>query len=205
MATLAEFLPHLLPLVPGCPQPLAETTLRGVLLDFCSFAPVVQELLEPIDVVAGQAEYDIDLLYGVNVTQVLEAYYLNAPVAVIRREDDQRAPGSAPYALRQAAGNTFTLLPTPGTDAAAALVLRVATRPSHLAGSVDDLLLHDYGYELGCGAAARLQLIPGQPFSDPQLAVINQGIYTAARTNARIRADASFGRSSNRVQPRQFI
>jgi hypothetical protein len=205
MATLAEFLPHLLPLVPGCPQPLAELTLRGVLLDFCTVAPVVQQVLDPLDVVAGQAQYDIDLLYGVNVSQVLEAYYQNAPVSVIRRDDDQRQPGSAPYALRQAADNSFTLVPTPTTDAPAALVLRVATRPSRLATSVDDLLLNDYGYEIGCGAAARLQLTPGQPFTNPQLAVINQTIYNVARTNARIRAEASYGRSANRVQPRRFI
>lgn len=205
MATLAEFLPHLLPLVPGCPQPLAELTLRGVLLDFCTHAPVVQQVLDPVDVVAGQAQYDFDLLYGVNVTEVLEAYYQNAPVSILRRDSDQREPGTAPYALRQASDNTFTLVPTPMTDAPAALVLRVATRPSRLAGSVDDLLLNDYGYEIGCGAAARLQLTPGQPFTNPQLAIINQQIYTQARTTARIRAEAAFGRSANRVQPRRFI
>lgn len=203
MAHLVDFAPFVAPLVPGCPAPLQEMTVRAVCMDFCSFAPVVQQVLDPIDVNAGQAQYDIDLLYGSNVTTILEAYWQGRRMQVIRRDDDLRESG-APFALRQAADNTFLLLPTPTHDVPGAIVLRVATRPSSMATSVDDILLADYGYEIGCGAAARLMLMPGQAYTNPQAGAAYQAIYTVARTNARIRAEASFGQASNRVRPRPF-
>jgi hypothetical protein len=204
MATLAEFMPHVLPLVPGCPTPLAELTLRGVLLDFCTTAPVVQQVLDPVDVYADQDLYDIDLPFGTNVTVVLEAYWQGRRMQVIRSADEARSDLNAPYALRQASDNTFQLIPAPTTDAPGAIVLRVATRPARAATTVDDLLLADYGYEIGAGTAARLLLMPGQLFSNPQLAPAYQALYIAARTNARIRAEASFGMAPLRVRARPF-
>jgi hypothetical protein len=205
MASLAEFMPHVLPLVPGCPEPLAEMTLRGVLIDFCTFAPVAQEVLDPIDVIAGQPQYDIDLLYGVNATVILEAYFQGQRMQVIHNDDDERGREAAPFVLRQAADNTFTLYPTPTETLPGAITLRVATRPSPMASQISDVLLADYGYEIGCGTAARLMLIPNQPFSNPALAPTYQAIYVAARTNARIRAESSFGMAQIRVRPRPFI
>lgn len=205
MAQLADFLLHLLPLVPGCPTPLAEAIVRAVAIDFCTYAPVVQERLDPVDLVAGQAQYDIDLPYGVNVTLVIEATYHGREMQVLRGRDDQRERLTAPYALRQAADNTILLLPTPTQDEPGALHLCVATRPAGMASTVDDLLLLDYGYEIGCGAAARLFFMPGQSYSNPQLAPAYQTIYTMARTTARIRAEAGFGNGGMRVRPRAFI
>jgi hypothetical protein len=204
MASLADFMPYVLPLVPGCPQPLAELTLRGVAQDFCTYAPVAQQELDPVDLIAGQAQYDLDLVFGVNVTVILEARYEGQRMQVLRNTDDVRDGWEAPLALRQAADNTFTVYPTPTQDYPGALVLRVATRPAASTSTLDPVLLDDYGYEIGCGTAARLMLMPGQLFSNPQLAPTYQAIYIAARTNARIRAEAGFGLSSNRVRPRPF-
>jgi hypothetical protein len=205
MAHLADFMPYILPLVPGCPAPLAEMTLRGVAIDFCTYAPVAQQVLDPVDVYAGQAQYDIDVPYGANVTLILEAYYDGQRMQVIRQDDDVREGGTAPFALRQAADNTFTLYPTPTVDQDGVIVLRVATRPTMLAATLDDVLLADYAYEIGSGAVARLMLMPNQLFSNPQLAPTYQTIYVVGRTNARIRAEAGFGMSGNRVRPRSFM
>lgn len=205
MASLADFMPHILPLVPGCPEPLAEMTLRGVLIDFCTFAPVAQEVLDPIDVIAGQPQYDIDLLFGVNATMILEAYYQGERMQVIHNNDDERGREAAPFVLRQAADNTFTLYPTPTETVPGALELRVATRPSSLATQVSDLLLADYGYEIGCGTAARLMLMPNQLFSNPALAPTYQTIYVNGRTNARVRAESAFGMAQMRARPRVFM
>jgi hypothetical protein len=205
MANLAEFMPYILPLVPGCPAPLAEMTLRGAAIDFCTYAPVVQQVLDPLDLYAGQAQYDIDVPYGVNVTVILEAYYDGRRMQVLRQDDDVREGGFAPFALRQAADNTFTVYPTPLIDESAVIILRVATRPTMLASSLDDVLLADYAYEIGAGAAARLMLMPNQLFSNPQLAPTYQTIYVLSRTNARIRAESGFGLSGNRARPRRFM
>ena len=217
MATLAEFMPYILPLVSGCPQPLAEQTLRQVAIEFCMHAPIVQETLDPIDVNVGQLEYDIDTAFGTNVTIVLQALYNGLRMGAFRLGDaahiDARYSDSgfydaqaiaAPYRYRQSAGNSFTLDRMPTLAAPGAIVMVVATRPTYNANSLADVLLQDYGYEIGAGTAARLMLMPNQLFSAPQLAASYQSIYMQGRTNSRIRADASFGRASTRVQPRPF-
>lgn len=212
MAALSEFMPFILPLVPGCPAPLAELTLRTVAIDFCTYAAVVQTVLDPIDVIADQFEYDLDVPFGTNVTLILNALYHGIPMAFAKTGDEPRFSGQllpshtgTSYAITQATDNTFQLNLVPPADDAGAIVLRVATRPTRSATHLDDVLLADYGYEIGAGTAARLMLMPGQLFSNPQLAAAYQAIYLAARTDARIRADKSFGRATTGVRPRQFI
>lgn len=206
MATLSEFMPFILPLAPGCPAPLAELTLRDVATDFCSFAPIAQEVLDPIDIKAGEIEYDLDLPFGTDVTLILEAHFNGLPMGFFKRGDsmyrDHRAC-NAPYRLMQGADNLLWLDQVPTQDAPGAIVLAVATRPNRRATSVADVLL-DYAYEIGAGTCARLMLMPGQLFSNPALAATYQAIYLAARTEARIRAEKSFGMATTGVRPRPF-
>lgn len=208
MATLSDFLPHVLPYVPGCSNPLAEQHLRDICIDFCTHAPIVQELLDPINARAGVAEYDIDTRSGTQVTLILEASYLGLRLGALHSEALSRTtgaiPSGTPSAYMQAASSTLTLNAAPPHDAAQAIRLLVATRPKRTASNVDDVLLNDYGYQIGQGAVGRLLMIPGHPFSDPRNAFAYTANYSTARTEARIRAERSFGQTGLRVRPRPF-
>lgn len=207
MATFADFLAHVLPYVGGCSIPLAELHLRGICGDFCSHAPIVQLTLDPIDLVAGQVEYDVDVPNGTDVALILDASYHGRALGCMKTGDAPltAAPRiAAPSAYRQGSGNAFTLDAAPAADEPGVLVLQVATKPSKNTRQVADILLNDYGYEIGMGAVGRLMMIPGHPFSNPGLAPVYTATYLKARTEARIRAESSFGRSSTRVRPRPF-
>lgn len=208
MASLSDFLPQVLPYVAGCSRPLAELHIRNVLMDFCSFAPVVQQVLDPVTVVQGVRDYDFETDPGTVVSDVRDVKFLGRPLAVYKLGDPQvDQSGLAvgpPSGILLNASNGFSLNITPTDTAVGALQVVVATKPTPQAQSVADILLNDYGYEIGQGVVARLLKIPGQTFSNPGAAFAYEGVYLAARTNARIRAESSFGSPSSRVRPRRF-
>jgi hypothetical protein len=209
MAALTDFLPEVMPYVPGCSVPLAIKQLRAICMDFCGVAPIVQAVIDPIDLVAGEPEYDIDTPNGTDVTLILSATFQRTPLRVLGIGDadflNAHLTMGTPSGLKQAAGNTFRLDVAPACDMAQALSLLVATKPKRNANAVADVLLNDYAYDIGQGAIGRLLLIPGQPFSAPANAFVYTANYERARVNARIRAESSFGQTSTRVKPRAFI
>lgn len=194
MAALSDLLQYVLVYVPACPTMLVEQHLRDICMDFCMHAAIVRERLDPIDVVAGQTEYDIDVPFGTEVTMILSASYQGRQLA-----DRGKYAG-----LALGADNTFTLDAAPAASAAGAISMLVATKPKRNANTVADILLNDYGYAIGQGVVGRLLLIPGQPFSAPGNAAAYTSAYLTARTDARIRAEAWFGAAAARVRPRRF-
>jgi hypothetical protein len=209
MAALSDFMPYVLPYVQGCTYPLAELHIRNICIDFCTHAPIVQERPDPIDVVAGQIEYDIDTASYTAATLILEAAYQLRPLAILKVGDinfeQAHQYQGEPRALMQSAQPTFTLDHTPAVDAPGAITMLVATKPTRMATNVADLLLNDYGFEIGQGVVGRLMMIPGHEWTNPAIAGAYTQIYERARTEARIRAEASFGQTGSRVMSRRFI
>jgi hypothetical protein len=212
MAQLADFYPYLLPMVPGCPDILADQHLRDICIDFCGKSLVAQQPHDPLSVRANVAAYDFDPPAETQVQLVIKAWYLRNELKVITPNSLQVRPemfnprfsgadlgGSVPTKMIQLDGTSFTLDPAPQDDAANAVTLLIAVKPSRTATEVPQLLLEDYAYEIGRGAAARLMTLPGQPFTNPQLASAYLSEYLAARNAALLRANKSFGRSAQRV------
>lgn len=208
MASLSDFLPYVLPYVAGCSRPLAELHIRNVLMDFCAWAPIAQQVLDPITVIQGVRDYDFETEAGTFVTSVREVTFLGRPLAIYKLGDPQidytgQAAGP-PSGIVLNANNAFSLNITPEATSMGALRMVVATKPGPQAQQVADLLLNDYGYEIGQGVVARLMKIPGQAFSAPGAAFAYEAPYLKARNDARIRAEASFGAAQTRVRPRRF-
>jgi hypothetical protein len=208
MASIAAFYPYVLPYVTGCSVPLAEQHILGICRDFCGHAPIVQERLDAMDAIQGQAEYELDLPNGTDLTLVLEATYQGRELPCVKTGDYSGAsmtahPGT-PTSYRQSADNLITFDFAPISTESKAINLLVATKPMLNAKIIADILLNDYGYQIGLGVVGRLMLIPGQPFSNPRDAAVYTAQYNATRSEARIRADMSFGSGESRVRPRRF-
>lgn len=208
MAALSDFMPYVLPYVAGCTYPLAELHIRNICIDFCTHAPIVQERPDPIDVVAGQIVYDIDTASGTVPTLIIEAAYALRPLEIIKQGDMNfeaaHQQQGQPFRIMQAAEAQLTLDYTPAWDSPAALSLLVATKPTRTAQNVADVLFNDYAYEIGQGVVGRLLLMPGHEWSNPAFAQAYTATYERARTEARIRAEASFGQTSTRARHRRF-
>jgi hypothetical protein len=218
MANLSDFMPHVMIHVPGCSYPLAEQAVRGICIDFCSKATIAQVSLDAIGVIANKIEYDLEPPYDTSATLILDAYYMGNKLSIFKLGDSDRSRdkysqsflgvgviSGTPSSIRQTGDATFIFDVAPLVDIDKAVSLIVAVKPKNNAATVPDILLNDYAYEIGLGAASRLMSIQGQGFYNPAQAADFRSTYEIARTGARIRAEASFGRSNSVVSPRRFI
>jgi hypothetical protein len=217
MVSLSEFMPYVLPSVPGCTDVLAEQYLRDVCIDFCSKTLLIQRDHDPVSVVAGQADYDLDPPTGARVHMVMQAWFERQPLDVVTPDSPGMRPEvfnsgfqgadtntGNPTKLIQKDDLTFTLERAPSVDSISAVTMRIALKPTRNATDVENILLDDYAYEIGQGAAARLMRIPGQPFTNIQLALAYETTYVTARNTAQARANRSYGRGTQQVQMRRL-
>lgn len=217
MNNLSDFLPYVLPSVVGCTDPLAEQTIRDICIDFCTISGVVQVTLDPITIYVGQIDYTMDLPSGTQAHLIIEAWLNSQRLGLFKTGDVISRPElynmsfdgaatniGAPSAIKQAADNSFKLDAASSVRLVNALTLTVSTKPTRKSVRVDSILFNDYAYEIGQGAIARLQKIPGKPWSNAPAAMGSEEIYIRARTDARIRAEASFSQAETRVRPRKF-
>jgi len=217
MAQLSDFAPYILPYVPGCPSPLAEQHARDVCIDFCMRSLIVQLALDPIDAIQGQIENDLDTPNGTLTHLILEAWYEGRRMGQFKSGDTSSqaeafnllfagadVDGGVPKSVQLTPTNTFLFDVAPAATSLAAVTMKVATKPTRTTTTVDDILFNDYADAIGQGVVSRLMRLPGQPFTSAAWTV-NQGVYEAARTGARIRATKSFGGAGMTVRSRRFI
>lgn len=217
MTTFDSFMPYLLPLVPGCPDPAAYQALRWACIEFCKRTDTVQRVLTAVNVVADTQDYAVtpptDMLL-VNVLGVSHAGRWLDPVMPDDVESDTALRGADigdvdlvkgtpnKYFLKTVGTSTVSLYPVPELSITGGLLIKASFKPTQTADEVDDILFNEYVEEIAAGAAAKLQATPGQPFTqDPSaaLARFELGIGKAKRRKA-------FGQMSGsaRVRPRRF-
>lgn len=213
MAALASFLPYVLPYVPGCPAPLAEQHIRDICIAFCATTLIAQQALDPVSIIAGIADYDLDPPTASRVHLIMRAWFdgdelrsLGPDSAVRPAMFNQHAEPPPPgrptgfYRIDPA----IRLNATPEANAPFGLTTLAAIKPTRTAETVPDILFDDYAFEIGQGAAATLMTVPNQPFTDFAAASSRAALYASAIGPARIRAAKAHGRTTATVRPRPF-
>lgn len=172
MIDIDEFLPKVLQYARNAPEPTVKTHLRDIMREFCAASRIWRE----VDSFTVSAP-DYEILATTPDTDLLEfeECYLGetklTPKGVA--ELDVELPGwryatetgTARY-VTQLEPDTLRVVPLE----AGTLQMTLVLQPSQTAGFVPDFLLNKYGTQLGRGTAARLMLLPGTEFSNPQLA-----------------------------------
>jgi hypothetical protein len=218
MAKIADFLPQVVSFLPGCSEPLAAKHVLEICRDFCQFAGIWQQTLDPVSTVYGMRTYDLSPPIGANIVSVTKAWHRNIEIKVINgdarsirpelyNDSFQGAgnnPGTPRLLLVDFENSAMVLDPPPSTTEDNALTIRVVLKPSRTAQSVPNLLLEEYEYAISQGAIARIASVPSQPFTDKQAALIANVEYLKARADAAIRANKTFARSQSAVRPRPF-
>lgn len=176
MSTLDSFLPEVRPWAPGVPDTTAFKALRGAAIEFCertklwkyestttvlSTDPATSTITTPAD--SAVHDIEVALFEGSELT----------PKAT--RDLDAIMPGwrtgdigtGQPAYITQIAQNTLTLVPAPYVDGSLYLCLRL--KPSQTALTLPDFM-NDYAECIGWGALGRILTVPGQSYSNPELA-----------------------------------
>jgi hypothetical protein len=208
MKSVAEFMSRLIPLVPACPEPLAEQAITDSAIDFCERTTVLRVDADAFTTVAGTSLYDIDVPSNHLLSRVIyvtvDGYPIHGEVTEsLPALDSYTGKPTNYYIVRDDSEILLKLFPTP--DDAYTVALNLAVRPTVGAAYLADDLYNYWVEAVVAGAAYRVKAIPGQPFSDPVGAEYYNRRCKILCNNAR--NESNIGRivGSVKAQPRPFV
>lgn len=175
MKSIDAFLPYVMPYARGCPAPTAFHAIREATRTFCLRTKLWRGG-DSFTIMPGQCA-SIAVPYGAELCEMERVDFDGKqlePQSV--QWLDEHYPdwltgltGSAPSFVTQLAPDTLAVVPA----AEGRVTTRLVLMPSIDAMEVPDFLVDKYGRAIGAGALADILLLPGQPFSNPQLAQVH--------------------------------
>lgn len=206
-----EFLPLVLPDLPGCPKALALAAVRRGADELCRAAYVWTESLGPVDVVAWQADYACPIPDGARPVIMLGLAFEGLPLTATTAEElDARHPGwtelsaARPLKFLVPALGKVRLVPRPSKAKAGVLTARMALAPAHGAEAVEDHIFDYWAAAVAHAAKAELFAVPGKAWTEPQLAEHHARQFRTQVVRARGRASIGWTRTTLTAQPRAF-
>lgn len=201
MAKWSEWFPDMLAHLPGCPTFTVEHELRNAAIRFFEESRAWSAVMDPIRVAGGEADVELDSDDPRQIDLVrIEAAWCDGRKLNVRSVDEMEAStrenwterAGTPHSLIQLMSGVMLLYPTPSE--AVTVTLRATLRPAMTATEIPDTMMK-YRDAIRQGAMGRLQMYPGQPWSAPDMAMVNAAAFRAAIDKANIDATRSFGRA----------
>lgn len=174
MSAIDRFLPEVRPYAPGVPDVTAYKNLRLAAIEFCERTrlwrfedtyDVTASDCEQVSTPAGSVLHDIEVV-------MFDGRELR-PVGT--RDLDRLSPGwrtddpiqsGMPEFVTQIEQNTIRIVPA----LAGSLYLCLRLKPSQDTMDLPDFLLGEYRECIGWGALGRLLMLPGQSYTNPDMA-----------------------------------
>lgn len=208
-AQFSLWLPEVMPLVPGCPEPLAVNAVRNAAIDFCYTTLWWQDDHGPIDIGAVQP-VDFVLPAEVGLAQIMSARIVNRGNALgitsIEELDNRiwnwRAATGEPRALYQPRPGAVATYPVPEGGNLYSVQFRLAFTPLRTALTIRDDLYDTYLTEIASGALEILLGMENQPWANPGMAGRYGSDFRSAMVAGATETQKSYGRQNQRVQMR---
>jgi len=188
----STLVPEILPEVIGCPDTTIERAVRDAAIEFCDTALVYTVDQDPVAVTKGLTEVDLDIPTGARLVQVLRVMLGSYELTRMSREDlfssgrAWQTDTGRPQAVTFATEASIRLVPIADQSLTEKLYIRFAVTPTRAATSVPDSIAERYYLEIVFGAKATLLLIPGQTWSNPQLAMAHRSAFERGMREARL-------------------
>jgi hypothetical protein len=222
MSAFVDLLPFIMPFVRDCNTPAAVAAARFAVVEFYAKSLWQQEQLEPVDLVAGQATYEIELQQQQVAAEVMrvEVDNIKNPLEFVTKDrldfmygKDWTTLIGQPRWCTQIEPTDITLVPAPDSIAAGPdptqppnqMRLLVAIQPTPDATEFDDSVFNYYAEALAYGARARLLETAGQPYYDPTSAPFCWQRFYAGVSAAKARRMKDHTRAVQSVQLRPWI
>jgi hypothetical protein len=196
-----DFYDLVMPDVPGCTFAAIDSALRQSAVVFCEQSLAWLTEHPGISVVAGTAEYAFTPPEGAVVHAITFAALNGEEIAPYKGETGISAKNwrnrtGAPQYILSGAGSVI-LVPHP--DAAAALTMIVALKPSPASAGIDDVQFNEYREAIVHGALLRLMLSPKKPYTNAQLAAYHQQQFAIKTAAAGVRVAKNYTRTPLRT------
>lgn len=193
-----DFFPYVMPHVLGCPEPLAEQAIRTAAIEFCKKTLCYTQTMDPITSDGNSTNFDLDLppktevirLMGVSVNGLGDhaIYSTEKGLQLVRLQN----PG---YFVFMSNDRTLNVWPEGlGTQT---IVVDLALKPTEDSLGIDSVVISGYMRDIGRGAIADLQMLPNRAWSNPNLAAVNQAMFSKSMTTTA--SVISRGRSASKA------
>lgn len=190
-----SMLDDVMPDVMGCSVDLAVNALRNAAIELHQKSWIYTQAQDPINVIAGTAEYDLDSFTNYRVVGVTSAYIDEHPITPLaletlartRRHWELEAGYVEGYLLTDS--NVVRLYRIP--QAAAVLRMTLALAPTKASTGIETFIYDLYSEGIAAGAKARLMAIPSKPFSNTGASALYRAEFSAVLTDAKWRAKKS--------------
>lgn len=206
MKTLTDFLPEVMPSVPGCPQPMVINAIRNSVIEFQERSGLSEQTI-PITLVPDLADYMLTPAAGTTLRELLRGDLDSQPVYPATEADLDSDNAAWRFAIgtptRMLVKNGL-LKVTPIPQLAGTLNTVFVDTLTRTATDVDDVLIDEWMETIASGALRRLLAMPGVAWSNPDLSMYHKGVFDTDVCNARIERDKAGTNASIRIQPRRF-
>lgn len=208
---LSQWVPLVLPAVSECPDVALRQSVLRAAMDFCEVTRCWKGIADPIDVVAGTAEYTIPTPSGAS-TVIVERLDCDGRKLAPKTPDQLQEqyenwrtlePG-VPSFYTQLGPNAVRLIRTPATGVPQGLVFRCAYRPARDATTLPSFLWDQFADPIAYKAIVFLCETPGQPWTNPQAAQYYDQKYIEDRGRAVWDVSKAYSRAVNRVRLQTF-
>lgn len=204
----SDLIDDVLPTLAADPSyPVVEYAVRRACIEFCASSWVWQYLPDPIDIVAGEARYDLEPDTGADISAVMDVACNGVPLeAKSVAWLDANLPGwrttpGTPKFYTQVDTEQIILAPAPDANIAGGLTMTLTLEPSKTSQGIPRWLFNQFMYALAEGAISYLMLMPNKPWTDLASGARYGINFQNAIANAKASTAASLGRAATRVTP----
>jgi len=179
---LSEFLPEVVPQVPGCPVMVAKNAVRNAAITFCERTKAYRKELTAINLVASTKDY----AYTAFTLPTDTLVWRPIRVAIIDGSDETKLEKVTPEDLDSDAqyanwrtetgtpfgyyakdqNSTLRVIWTPDTSITGGLFMEAALKPSKAAAEVEDGFFNAYFDDIAAGALAALLSMAAEPWTN---------------------------------------
>lgn len=188
--------PYVAPHVMGCPIPVMDHNIRLSAIEFCDKTRWHEEVV----FVTRSGEtglYEAETDSGLEISRITSVAVNGKKIDAQTKSTGLRliAAGSTSAFFIVVDGAQVQINPAPSaSDAVQAIA---ALRPTMTAASISDVL-SEWREAIAGGAIARIAAIPGQDFTNPDIAVYQKGIFKEAVQSALVKQ--GFGSAESKTQ-----
>ncbi len=196
--TFASLVSEILPEVPGCTDTLVIRALRRTAEQYLTDSQEWRVTLDEQPLIAGMSEYDVEVPYS--YTKAVRIIWAEVDGKRISQVSDgqQVRSDSNIYCHLDGYGKTVIVKPEP--TQAAKLQLRVALSILPNTAALTDTVIYGMYDPLLHGALARLQMMSGQEWSNPQAGAQNEMLFREAVAKARGHANNNGGSAVRKMR-----
>lgn len=198
----SDLIPDVLTVMSADPSdPVTEHAIRRAAITFCRDSWVWKEVSDPIDVISGTAVYDLEPPTGADVARVVTAILDGRELvpSSIDTTEFSAAGSGHPKLWAQVDTEQIILAPNPDSTISAGLIVTLALQPTQTAANLPRWIATHHRDTIINGAVAFLLGMPGQTWTDFNLASAKDYAFRSGISDARASAVAGLSRASLRT------